>query len=98
MLNQSKFDEVVKKVVPILEQYVPVVERVHGEHHPEFHEVRRMFNLLVNKIKGSSISDISFELNQLSKITHHFAVPDDVCETYEAVYIMLKEINDAYHA
>jgi iron-sulfur cluster repair protein YtfE (RIC family) len=98
MLNQLKFHEVVKKTFPILEQYVPVVDRVHGEHHPEFHEVRRIFNIIVNKIEESRSSDLKFELNQLRKITNHFTVPDDVCETYEAVYIMLKEIDDAYHS
>jgi len=98
MSNQTNFNEVVKRVLPILTQYVPVVDRVHGDHHPEFHEVRRLFNLLSKKIKETDIPDITFELNQLRKTTGNFEIPSDVCETFEAVYNMLKEISDAYQA
>lgn len=98
MSSQSKFNEVTKKVLPTLIQYVPVVDRVHGDHHPEFHEVRRIFNLLSNKVRESDTTDLSFEFNQLRKITNNFDIPTDVCETFEAVYTMLKELNDAYYA
>ncbi len=98
MSNQSKFNEVVKKVLPTLTQYVPVVDRVHGDHHPEFHEVRRLFNLLSKKVKEADTADLSFEFNQLRKTTNNFEIPNDVCETFEAVYTMLKELNDAYYA
>ena len=53
MSNQTQFKEVAKRVLPTLTQYVPVVDRVHGDHHPEFHEVRRLFNLLSKKVKES---------------------------------------------
>ena len=98
MSNQSKFNEVTKKVLPTLIQYVPVVDRVHGDHHPEFHEVRRLFNLLSKKVKEADTVDLSFEFNQLRKTTNNFEIPNDVCETFEAVYTMLKELNDAYYA
>ena len=98
MSSQSKFNEVTKKVLPTLIQYVPVVDRVHGDHHPEFHEVRRLFNLLSKKVKESNTADLSFEFNQLRKTTNNFEIPTDVCETFEAVYTMLKELNDAYYA
>ena len=98
MSNQTKLNEVTKRVIPILTQYIPVVDRVHGDHHPEFHEVRRLFNSLSKKIKETDTPDISFELNHLRKVTNNFEIPADVCETFEAVYNMLKEISDAYQA
>ena len=98
MSNQTQFNEVAKKVLPILTQYVPVVDRVHGDHHPEFHEVRRLYNSLAKKVKESEIPDITFELKQLRKTTNDFEIPSDVCETFEAVYNMLKELSDAYQA
>lgn len=98
MSNQTQFKEVAKRVLPTLIQYVPVVDRVHGDHHPEFHEVRRLFNLLSKKVKASEIADLNFEFNQLRKTTNNYEVPGDVCETFEAVYNMLKELDDAYTA
>lgn len=98
MSNKSKFNEVILKVLPTLEKYVPVVDRVHGDHHPEFHEVRKVFNRMTKKIKEYNNNDIRQELEELSHITTDYKIPSDVCETYEAVYNMLKEIDDAYQS
>ena len=96
----NKFAEITKKDLPLLIQYVPVVDRVHGEHHPEFHEVRSLFNTLVKKIKeaGEGKPDLNEELAKLRQTTDNYTVPSDVCETYEAVYVMLKEVDEAYQA
>ena len=32
-----------------LRMFVPIVDRVHGKHHPEFHDVRRIFETLDTK-------------------------------------------------
>jgi len=34
----------------------------------------------------------------LRETTNNYTVPDDVCESYEAVYNMLSELDKAYHA
>lgn len=83
-----------------LEQYVPIVDRVHGSSHPEFHDVRRLFeeiNLKVNKT-GADTPELDTEFKQLREITDNYSVPDDVCESYEAVYNMLAELDEAYYS
>lgn len=96
--NMSKhltFDEVKKGNFKKLELYVPVVARVHGGHHPEFHEVRKLYDEIVRKL-GEGKSDLSEEFLKLREITGNYAVPADVCESYEAVYNMLAELDEAY--
>jgi len=94
----SKFYEVKEKNLKKLEQFVPIVAKVHGGTHPEFHEVHKLFDEINAKIKeaGSEKPDLDEELKRLREITRNFSVPDDVCETYEAVYHMLAELDEAY--
>ncbi len=94
----TKFSEVTGKNLEKLELYVPVVARVHGEHHPEFHEVRKVYDEMVKKIRGSQQPELEDEFTQLRTISDHYTVPGDVCESYEAVYQMLSELDEAYHA
>ncbi len=41
---------------------------------------------------------MSEEFSRLREITGNYTVPGDVCESYEAVYKMLAEIDAAYNA
>lgn len=97
MTNQS-FNEVMKNQLPSLEKFVPIVERVHGKHHPEFYEVRKLFNSIIEKVKeaASERPELKEEFVKLREITDNYKVPGDVCETYEAVYNMLSEVDKAY--
>lgn len=80
-----------------LRMFVPIVDRVHGKHHPEFHDVRRIFETLDTKItRDDDILDLEFKA--LKDITKNYSVPSDVCESYEAVYDMLEALNEAYDA
>jgi len=94
----ANFNELKNKYIKRLEQFVPVVDRVHGQHHPEFHEVRRLFDDMNKKIKeaGQQKPDLDNEFNKLREVTNNYTVPEDVCETYEAVYNMLAELDEAY--
>ena len=47
---------------------------------------------------GSVKTDLTEEFARLRVITDHYTVPSDVCESYEAVYRMLAELDEAYHA
>ena len=98
MTDTSKFQQIAKELLPVLVQYVPVVDRVHGDHHPEFHDVRRLYDSIYQKINNDYTKkpDLHEEFSQLQKITKDYAIPDDVCETYEAVYIMLEQLSTAY--
>ena len=92
------FNEAKERNLERLEQYVPIVERVHGGSHPEFHDVRRIFDEINEKIKkaGSQKPELDTEFKELRKVTDNYTVPDDVCESYEAVYNMLAELDEAY--
>lgn len=100
MIKKLEFNEVKQNYFPTLEQYVPIVARVHGGTHPEFHEVRRLFETISQKIKeaGPGKPQLNDEFAKLRKITNNYTVPVDVCESYEAVYKMLAEADEAYRA
>ena len=100
MTNDLIFNEVKKTYFQRLKQYVPIVAKVHGGNHPEFHEVRNLFETIIEKTKeaGSKKPEINEEFTKLREITDNYTVPGDVCESYEAVYNMLAEIDKAYHA
>lgn len=92
----SNFKDMWDKYVDKLDLYVPVVARVHGGSHPEFHEVKRIFDLIREKLSASPDSDLSEDFEALSDITTYYLVPDDTCETYEAVYGMLHDLDKAF--
>jgi len=98
MANKQAFSQVKDKHFQTLKQYVPIVARVHGKHHPEFHEVQRLFDAMSKKIKESEpeVPELNEEFAKLREITNNYTVPDDVCESYEAVYNMLSELDKAY--
>lgn len=96
----TTFNNVKEQNLDRLSQYVPVVARVHGGSHPEFHEVRRVFDQINAKIveAGAQKPELNSEFEELREITDDYTVPGDVCESYEAVYIMLSELDEAYQA
>ena len=100
MNDKQAFRKIRAKHLKTLEKYVPVVARVHGEHHPEFYEVKRVFDGMVSKIRETKpqIPELEQEFIRLRDVTNGYTVPDDACETYEAVYKMLAELDEAYNA
>ena len=100
MSNQLSFNEVRERHFKTLEQYVPIVARVHGGSHPEFHKVHKLFDAINKKIKeaGSKKPELKEEFTKLREVTNNYTVPADVCESYEAVYKMLAELDKAYQA
>lgn len=95
-MAKETFNEVKEKHFSTLEQFVPIVDRVHGEHHPEFHEVHEVFKSISAKLKDSDKPELKEEFAKLRQVTNNYTVPADVCESYEAVYKMLSELDQAY--
>ena len=64
------------------------VAKVHGGHHPEFHEVHKTFDAIIKKTEeaGTKIPELNEEFAHLREITDNYTLPGDVCESYEAVY------------
>ena len=94
-INQT-FKQAKENNLEKLKMYVPVVSRVHGPTHPIFYEVQKVYNQLINKINKKD-TNLKEEFETLRTITEDYKIPSDVCETYEAVYNMLKELDQAYN-
>jgi len=99
MSKQIEFNQAMEKHLKKLELYVPIVSRVHGASHPEFYEVHKLYDAINLKIKEamSNKAELNEEFAKLREITNDYTSPGDVCESYEAVYSMLAEIDKAYH-
>lgn len=100
MMNKQTFNKAKAKYFRTLKQYVPIVARVHGNNHPEFHEVQNLFDAINQKMNESGLEglELNKEFDKLREITNNYTVPEDVCESYEAVYKMLAELDKAYQA
>lgn len=94
----TRFNELKEKNFDKLEMYVPVVARVHGESHPEFHDVHEVYKKLAKKMKKAGVErpELMDEFKELRTITDGYKIPKDTCESYEAVYNMLEELDEAY--
>ncbi|MDX9889099.1 MAG: iron-sulfur cluster repair di-iron protein, ric [Anaerovoracaceae bacterium] len=94
----NKFSELKETYSEKLKLYVPVVARVHGDDHPEFHNVHEVYNKIMEKIEagGSEMPLLSEEFKELRGITDNYTIPEGTCETFEAVYNMLSELDQAY--
>lgn len=68
-----------KEIVTELNKILPVVERVHSDHHPELHKVA----MLYQKLLKNPDADIFFKLRD---VTDGYKVPEDACPTYRKVY------------
>lgn len=90
----KQFEILIEKYIDKLDTYVPVVSRVHGPTHPVFYDVEKEYNLLSKNIDENK--DLESNFNALKMITENYRVPSDTCETYEAVYHMLHELDKAY--
>lgn len=99
MTKQIVFNQAKEKHLELLKQYVPVVSRVHGASHPVFYEVQKIFDVIDVKIAEAEPDQpqLELEFTKLRKITNDYSLPEEVCETYEAVYNMLAEMDKAYH-
>ena len=99
MNRKNLFAEIKTRHLKTLVQYVPIVARVHGKSHPEFYEVRSIFNTIYEKTQNAKdiFPNLDGEFSRLREVTNNYLVPDDVCESYQAVYLMLKEVDQAYH-
>lgn len=100
MESKRTFGEIKAEHLQTLKRYVPVVARVHGKSHPEFHEVHELFAAVAKKIEEAAPArpELIEEFARLREITQDYTVPSDVCESYETVYKMLAELDQAYHA
>lgn len=93
----KNFNELLNQNLKTLDLYVPIVDRVHGGSHPEFHEVKRLYDELREDL-GKEDPQLHKHFEELKEVTNNYTVPTDVCESYEAVYKLLEGLDEAYKA
>ncbi|BBH27909.1 hypothetical protein SG0102_28430 [Intestinibaculum porci] len=73
----------------ILDLYTKAITKAHGKNHPEVFQVRAIYEKIQDKMTHLQF-DLSNEFTQLRSITHNYAIPGDVCNTFKATYEMLE--------
>lgn len=63
----KNFNDVAAGNLEKLEQFIPIVVRVHGKNHPEIKKVQRKFNQLDEKIKNKD-TNLEDEFSTLREI------------------------------
>lgn len=71
----------------------PVVEKVHGAHHPELHRVRELTQALAADTDGARTGEY---FDELRKVTDNYAIPADVCEGFVGAYRALEEAEKSW--
>lgn len=68
-------------------QLAPIVEHVHGTHHPELTRVRQIIEELQSREDTATTLPL---FQELRAVTENYAIPKDGCEAFEATYDALK--------
>lgn len=71
-----------EEMIKELDKILPVVERVHGDHHPELHTVAALYSALKEHADPEKLA-------QLREVTSNFTAPADACPTYIKTYANL---------
>lgn len=79
------------EIIKELDKILPVVARVHGEHHPELAQVVELYE----KVKACPSAEVFAELR---KVTSDYTIPEDACPTYGKTYEDLAAIDREYTA
>lgn len=74
-----------------LDVYTGAIAKVHCFLHPEVLEVRSLYEALMLGVKQNDTVAVEQSFARLSALTNAYAIPDDVCETFTAVYQDLAE-------
>nr|WP_276939796.1 iron-sulfur cluster repair di-iron protein, ric [Helcococcus sueciensis] len=77
-----------------LDFYLPIVKKVHGKDHEEIFEVDKIYNSIKENLDNSNREKLEDDFINLRKITNDYTIPQDTCETYEAVYKILKKLDE----
>lgn len=92
----KNFIEENNEILQQLNLFVPVVNKVHGKNHPEFNDVKHNYDVINSKLDAKNFN-LTDEFINLRKITNNYQIPNDVCESYEAVYSMLAKLDNSFN-
>lgn len=69
-------------------QLAPLIERVHGGYHPELTRVCEITQELQQSGNSARTSEL---FGELRAVTDNYAIPNDVCGAFEAIYHALAQ-------
>ncbi|USQ78659.1 hypothetical protein [Ornithinimicrobium faecis] len=68
-------------------QLAPILERVHGAHHPELTRIRELTQQIAQSADGAATTIL---FRELRAITNYYSVPSDGCEAFVVTYGSLR--------
>lgn len=68
-----------QEIIQELDKILPVVVRVHSEHHPELHQVADLYA----QLKAAASPEV---VARLREATDNFTAPADACPTFRKAY------------
>ena len=82
-----------------LNTLLPVVQRVHGEAHPELADVGRLFTTLRERLEaGASAEEACPLMDQIRGLTKDYTVPADACPAFRKTYAALSRVDESLRA
>ncbi len=97
-MKNTSFIKTKEKHFNTLKKFVPIVNRVHSKNHIEFEEVVKTFKIIESKLDANNTENLNNEFKILREVTNNYTIPEGVCESYEAVYNMLKDLDQSYNS
>lgn len=70
----------------------PVIERVHGEHHPELTRVRE----LTEQLPDADETELETLFRDLRDVTSNYTIPKGACEAFTETYRVLQSADEEY--
>ncbi|AQS53528.1 Iron-sulfur cluster repair protein ScdA [Jeotgalibaca dankookensis] len=94
----TTYNELADKQFEKLDLFSKAITRAHGKNHPEAFQVRELFETIAQKTEQAKPEkpNLDVEFDELRDVTDHYSIPNDVCETYAAVYEMFSQLDEAY--
>lgn len=76
----------------MLDLYTKAITKVHGSHHPEVFEVRKVYEDIQKKMKAGQ-EDLTADFSKLRSLTADYAIPADACGAMTKTYQTLEEFD-----
>ena len=71
-----------EEIIKNLNKILPVVERVHSDHHPELHQVAALYA----ELKQNPSREV---FDKLRDVTKNYTLPEDAFQEYTMLYKLL---------
>lgn len=96
LLMAKNFNQFANEQFETLNLYTTAIVRAHGNHHPEFKDIRNAFENIQAKYNKDARADLTSEFKKLREVTNNYSAPADTCETTVASFALLKEADTLY--